>query len=97
MKEEKARWFIKNSHWLFWVALIPAVVAGNVIFSKAQLLFRFGFQTAHFLQFLIALIFFIGSVIFLGFIIYLHDTRDGNIKRHISWFDSWIEKWHLEE
>ncbi|MDD4028683.1 MAG: hypothetical protein PHI40_02985 [Caldisericia bacterium] len=97
MKKEKAHWFIRNSSWFFWVALLPTVVMGNVLFSKVQLLIRFGYQTTHFLMFLIALILFVGFVMFLGFIIYLHDTRDGNIKRRLSWFDSWIQKWHLED
>jgi hypothetical protein len=27
----------------------------------------------------------------------MHDSLNGNIKRRLSWFDTWIQKWHLEE
>jgi len=97
MKKEKASWFIRNSTWFFWVALVPTVVLGNVIFLRIQLLAKFGFQTTHFWILLMSAILFIALLLFLCFIIYVHDSLNGNIKRRLSWFDTWIQKWHLEE
>ena len=97
MRNKKAHWFIKNSHWIFWVALVPAVVLGNIAFTKAQSWFRFGYQSRNLWTFLMILIALVLNIVFLGFIIYLHDSNDGNVKKRLSLFDFFIRKWHMEE
>ena len=97
MKNAKANWFIKNSNWFFWVALIPALVLGNICFVHVKSLLSYGFRASYFWITIGLVCLFIANLLFLVFIMYINDDIDGNIKKRVSWFDIWIQKWHLKE